>query len=328
MSGASETTFRLSCADALPWANASLQLFVYRWAPQSSAPKAVVLIAHGMAEHAARYARFAQELCAAGYVVYAADHRGHGQTVERADLGWFEGGLAAVIADQERLRLRASGEYPGLPVFVIGHSMGSFVVRRYLCAYGHEIAGAVLSGTAGGKIGLVKAAKVLAFLESLRVGQRGKSPVLHATTFGEYNKRFKPARTDADWLSRDPAEVDKYVADPLCGFEVTTTAWREVMLSVIEMQDPANLARMPKELPLFLLSGSVDPVGGSAGVLASVELFKASGLTDVTHKLYEGGRHEMLNETNRDEVQRDIVAWLDGVLAKRGAGLAQARKSA
>jgi alpha-beta hydrolase superfamily lysophospholipase len=327
MSGASETTFRLSCADALPGASANLQVYGYRWAPASGAPKAIVLIAHGMAEHAGRYARFAQRLCAAGYVVYATDHRGHGRTASREDLGWFDGGHAAVIADQERLRLRATSEFPDVPVFVLGHSMGSFVMRRYLCAYGDRIAGAVLSGTAGGKLGLVKAGRGLAFLESLRVGQRGKSPVLNATTFGEYNKRFKPNRTEFDWLSRDPAEVDKYVADPLCGFEVTTTAWREVMLSIIEMQNPMNVARMPKGLPIFLLSGSVDPVGGTAGVQASVELFKNAGLTDVTHKLYEGGRHEMLNETNRDDVERDILAFFDGVLAKQ-AGQSQARKSA
>jgi alpha-beta hydrolase superfamily lysophospholipase len=326
MSSATETTFQLSCVDALPGASATLQLYVYRWAP-AGAPKAIVLIAHGMAEHAARYARLADELCAAGYVVYASDHRGHGRSARAEDLGWFDGGHAAVIADQERLRLRATGEHPDVPVFVLGHSMGSFIMRRYLCAYGHQIAGAVLSGTAGGKVGLVKAGKMLAFLESLRVGQRGKSPVLHATTFGEYNKRFKPNRTDADWLSRDPAEVDKYVADPLCGFEVTTTAWREVMLSIIEMQSPANVACMPKDLPIFLFSGSEDPVGGTAGVRASVELLQAGGLTNVTHKLYEGGRHEMLNETNRDEVQRDIVAFFDGVLEKR-AGQSRARKSA
>lgn len=308
--GANERTFRL---DVEP----GISLFVYVWSPEGQA-KGIVLVSHGMAEHAARYARVAERLCAAGYVVYASDHRGHGRTVTRPDgLGYFEGaGFEGVIADQEKLRLRALQEHPGLPVFVLAHSMGSFVMRRYLIDHSDKIAGVVLSGTAGGQLGLVKAGRALATVERLRLGPRGKSTVLHALSFGDYNKRFKPIRTESDWLSRDPVEVDKYVADPLCGWILTTQGWIEVMTSIIAMQDPAAVSRMRKDLPIFVLSGSEDPVGrNTAGVRDTLELFKNAGLSNVTHKLYPGGRHEMLNETNRDEVEQDIVAFFDRTFA-------------
>ena len=308
---ANERTFRL---DTEP----GVSLFVYEWSPHVSdhaSPKGIVLISHGMAEHAARYARLAERLCAAGYVVYASDHRGHGRSIGKPeDLGYFGdgSGFDGVIADQEKLRLRALADHPGLPVFVVAHSMGSFVMRRYLIDHGHEVAGAVLSGTAGGQLGLVKVGRNIAKLERLRLGKRGKSKLLHQLSFGDYNRKFKPIRTESDWLSRDPAEVDKYVADPLCGWVLSTQGWIEVMSSIIAMQDIDSIRRMPKDLPLYVFSGSDDPVGrNTAGVRDTLNLFTSAGLTNVTHKFYAGGRHEMFNETNRDEVERDVVAFLD-----------------
>jgi len=310
---ADERTFRL---DTDP----GVSLFVYVWSPAGGAkPKGIVLVSHGMAEHAARYARFAQRLTAAGYVVYASDHRGHGKSIARPeDLGYFGdgAGFEGVISDQEKLRVRALSDHPGLPVFVLAHSMGSFVMRRYLMDHGHKIAGAVISGTAGGQLPLVKVGRGVAKLERLRLGRRGKSKLLHQLSFGDYNRKFQPTRTDSDWLSRDPAEVDKYVADPLCGWILSTQGWVEVMTAIIDMQDVAAVSRMPKALPMFVISGSDDPVGrSSAGVLETLDLFKRAGLTNVTHKLYPAGRHEMLNETNRDEVEQDIVAFLDRTYA-------------
>jgi alpha-beta hydrolase superfamily lysophospholipase len=308
---ASERTFRL---DVDP----GVSLFVYEWSP-AGPPKGIVLISHGMAEHAERYRRFAQRLTAAGYVVYASDHRAHGRSIAKPeDLGYFGdgAGFAGVIADQEKLRVRALQDHPGLPFFVFAHSMGSFVIRNYLIDHSDKVAGVVLSGTAGGQLPLVKVGRNIAKVERLRLGKRGKSQLLHQLSFGDYNRKFKPTRTDNDWLSRDPAEVDKYVADPLCGWVLSTQGWVEVMTAIIDMQDEARVGRMRKDLPIYVFSGTEDPVGrNTAGVQDTLNLFKRAGLTRVTSKLYAGGRHEMLNETNRDEVEREVVAFYDRTLA-------------
>jgi alpha-beta hydrolase superfamily lysophospholipase len=318
---ASERTFRLDVDDSrdeVGGVRQPVSLFVHQWSPPGP-PKAIVLISHGMAEHGARYGRFAQRLCAAGYVVYASDHRGHGRSVSKPeDLGYFGdgAGFEGVIADQEKLRLRALQDHPGLPFFVFAHSMGSFVMRRYAIQHGDKLAGLVLSGTAGGQVPLVKIGRNVAKVERLRLGKRGKSQLLHQLSFGDYNRKFKPLRTESDWLSRDPAEVDKYVADPLCGWVLSTQGWVEVMTTIIEMQDEAAVSRMPKALPIYVFSGTEDPVGrNTSGVQDTLNLFKRAGLTNVESKLYAGGRHEMLNEINRDDVERDVVAYLDRTLA-------------
>lgn len=293
----------------------SVALHVHAWLPEA-APRALVQIAHGMAEHSARYARLAAALVAEGYGVYAADHRGHGKSVRGPEeLGFFaeENGYRKLVEDQERLRKRVASEHPGAPIVLLGHSMGSFVVRNYLCEHAEGIAAAVLSGTAGGSGGLAKAGKVVAKVERARLGPRGKSKVLGAMSFGDYNKAFEPVRTQFDWLSRDAAEVDKYVADPLCGFETTTQGWIDVLSLVIEMQRPERVARMSKSLPVYLLSGDQDPVGGRGrGVEATQTLLREAGLSRVSMRLYPGGRHEMFNEQNRDEVTSDLIGWLAG----------------
>ncbi len=316
-SSANEQTFRLDVGDGV-------SLFTYRWEPVISdtarAPKAVVQISHGMGEHGARYARLAQALCAAGYAVYVSDHRGHGKSVKSAsDLGYFadDDGMTKVVADQERLRQRIAQDHPGLPLFIFAHSMGSFVIRRYLFEHSDKVAGAVLSGTSGGQVGLAKAGRAIAKLERMRLGPRGQSALLHAMSFKDYNNKFRPTRTDADWLSRDPLEVDKYVADPLCGFTLSTQGWVDLLGTIIAMQDVENVKRMRKDLPLYVFSGSDDPVGASTvGVKATLDVFKRAGLSNVTHRFYPNGRHEMLNETNRDEVTRDLIAWLDDTFSK------------
>lgn len=314
---ANEQTFRLDVGDGV-------SLFVYRWEPvisdKARSAKAVVQISHGMGEHGARYARLAQALCAAGYAVYVSDHRGHGKSVKSAsDLGYFadDDGMTKVVADQERLRQRIEQDHPGLPLFIFAHSMGSFVMRRYLFEHSDKVAGAVLSGTSGGQVGLAKAGRAVAKLERMRLGPRGHSALLHAMSFKDYNNKFRPARTDADWLSRDPIEVDKYVADPLCGFTLSAQGWVDLLGTVIAMQDVENVKRMRKDLPLYVFSGSDDPVGANTvGVKATLDVFKRAGLSNVTHRFYPSGRHEMLNETNRDEVTRDLIAWLDDTFSK------------
>jgi alpha-beta hydrolase superfamily lysophospholipase len=286
-----------------------VSLFVYRWEPPAGRPvKAVAQVAHGMAEHAGRYARFAAALNEAGYAVYAPDHRGHGLSVsDPGDLGSFggKGGLLRVVEDQERLRRRIVADHPGTPIVLFGHSMGSFIVRAYLYMHAPAVAGAILSGTRGGKIPLVAAGRAVA----------RRSSILHAMSFGDYNRAFKPVRTEADWLSRDAAEVDKYCADPACGFVLTTQGWIDVLGLIMAIQKLANVRKMPRDLPVYVFSGEEDPVGDrGAGVRATLALFAQAGLSRVTHRLYPGGRHEMLNETNRDEVQRDVIAWLDATV--------------
>jgi alpha-beta hydrolase superfamily lysophospholipase len=291
------------------------RLFVYRFLPdEGTAVKAVVHIAHGMAEHAARYARVAEALTLAGYAVYANDHRGHGKTSSPNDLGFFarEGGFARVVADLAELVAHEKKEHPGLPVVLFGHSMGSYMAQAFLIEHGRELAGAVLSGSAGKPNAIASAGRLVARAERLRLGERGKSKLLRSLSFEAFNKQFAPTRTAFDWLSRDPAEVDKYVADPLCGFAVTTSLWVDVLDALGAIAEPARQARIPKALPIYVFSGSEDPVSEKTKSLEQLlAAYRLAGIRDVSHRFYRGARHEVLNETNRDEVTRDLVVWLD-----------------
>ena len=295
-------------------------LHVYRWLP-AGAPKAVVQVVHGMVEHAARYARFAQALNAAGYAVYAHDQRGHGKSAASpADLGFFaeQNGWERIVDDVYAVTRRVGDELPGVPLFVLGHSMGARVVLTYLFAHGGGLAGAMLSGAGGNAAAGAAAGRVVAKLERLRLSARGRSKLLGKLAFGPYNKRFAPARTEFDWLSRDPVEVDKYMADPLCGFDFTAQAWIDFLSAIIAVDRAENLKRIPARLPMYLFSGALDPVGAETrGVRWLIEALRRAGVTDVAHRFYEGARHELLNETNRDEVVRDLIGWLDATLARR-----------
>jgi alpha-beta hydrolase superfamily lysophospholipase len=290
-------------------------LFVYRFLPdEGTKVLAVVHIAHGMAEHAARYARVAEALTAAGYAVYANDHRGHGKTASTDELGFFakEDGFARVVADLAELVAHEKKEHAGLPLVLFGHSMGSYISQQFLIDHGGELAGAVLSGSAGKPNLLASAGRLVARAERLRAGARGTSKLLGDLSFGAFNKQFAPTRTAFDWLSRDAAEVDKYVADPLCGFDVTTTLWVDVLDALGSIADPEKQARIPKTLPIYVFSGSEDPVSEKTKSLEQLlAAYRLAGIRDVSHRFYPGARHETLNETNRDEVTRDLLAWLD-----------------
>jgi alpha-beta hydrolase superfamily lysophospholipase len=306
-------TFQLKVED-------TREIFVYRFQPDEGVkPKAIVHISHGMAEHAARYARFAEALTAAGYVVYANDHRGHGKTASGPDeLGWLAGsrGFTRAVQDLQQLAVYEKAQHPGLPLFLFGHSMGSFFAQAFLIESGSMLKGAILSGSNGKPNLLAQAGRLVARAERARLGARGHSKLLTTLSFDDFNKAFKPTRTGFDWLSRDPAEVDKYVADPLCGFMVTTQLWVDVLDGAAQISDPAAQARVPSDLPVYIFAGSEDPVGGKTkGLEQLIGAYRQAGLRDVQHKFYPGGRHEMLNETNRDEVTRDVVAWLDAHLA-------------
>ncbi|HUN55272.1 MAG TPA: lysophospholipase [Smithella sp.] len=297
-------------------ASDGIQIFTYRWVPDDlSTVKGVVQIAHGMAEHAARYERFAGALTKAGYAVYANDHRGHGKTAgSLADLGYFadENGWEKVVEDIHTLTGIIKKEYPNKPFFLFGHSMGSFLSRHYAMLYASELTGLVLSGTGGdpgaiGKIGLF-----IAKMDARLHGKKAKSEIMNKMSFGAFNNAFKPNRTDYDWLSRDNAEVDKYVSDPLCGAVFTAGFFCDMLGGLGFINNKENIGKIPKNLPIYIFSGAKDPVGANTkGVTQVYQSLKNAGISDLTLKFYEDGRHEMLNEINREIVFQDVIAWLD-----------------
>jgi len=283
-------------------------------------PTAIVHIAHGLAEHAARYARVAQALTTAGFVVYANDHRGHGKTASSAaDLGFFadEDGWSRCVDDLHEHIARHRAAHPGLPVVLFGHSMGSLMTQQYMYQYGDTIDAAVLSGSNGAPPALAKVGRLIARVERLRQGKRGKSSLIDMLAFGKFNQAFKPNRTTFDWLSRDEAEVDKYIADPLCGFLATNQLWIDLLDAMPVYTHPHQQAKIPSRLPIYVFAGSEDPVSeGTKSLRALLASYQQVGLSAVSHRFYDGGRHEMLNESNRDEVTADLVTWLTSAIAK------------
>ncbi len=292
-------------------------LHTNRWLPEGS-PRAVVQIAHGMAEHSDRYARFAQSLTDDGYAVYAHDHRGHkGTAVDHAHEGYFadHDGWGTAVRDMASITATLRAEQPGVPVFLFGHSMGSFLSRSYAAEYAEDLAGLVLSGTAGDPGALALAGIAISTIQGKLRGRRHPSGLMDTMSFGQYNAAFKPNRTKSDWLSRDPAEVDKYIADEWCGNVFTAGFYADLLGGLRQINSDTLVAKVPKDLPILVFSGDQDPVGAAGkGPTAVAEQYRRLGVHDVTLKLYPGGRHEMLNETNRDEVTADVIAWLDAKL--------------
>jgi alpha-beta hydrolase superfamily lysophospholipase len=297
-----------------------IDLFTYCWLPADQ-PKAVVQIAHGLAEHAARYARLAEALNAAGYAVYANDHRGHGRSVKSAgDLGFFaeSDGWQKCVNDLWQLNRHVAAAHPGLPIVLLGHSMGATLAEQFMGDHGDALAGVVLSGANGKPTALAKVGGAVTRAERARLGARGKSKLVQSLTFDAFNKKFAPTRTAFDWLSRDPVEVDKYVADPLCGFPATVQLWLDLLGGWAAVSHAAHRDRVPKALPIYLVAGGRDPVSGNTRQLDPwMADYRAAGLLNVKHKFYPDARHELFNETNRDEVTGDLIGWLERVVARR-----------
>ncbi len=287
------TTLRYPSADGVP-------ITAYRWDPPG-APAAALQIAHGMGEHAQRYAALAAALNAAGFVVYAQDHRGHGGTAGSGALGDLgEGGWPALVADIGALSARVRADHPGLPLILLGHSMGSFAVQQYLLDHSADTEGVILTGTA--VIDLLEPA--LDFDQPLDLAM--------------FNAPFAPARTDFDWLSRDEAVVDAYVADPRCGFGLTPAAARQMFEGARRLADPEQVARMRPDLPVYIVAGEADPVNGGLALLGPLaDRYRAAGLSDVVVRTYPGARHEILNEVNRDEVIATLILWASRVAGGR-----------
>ncbi len=282
---------------------------IYRWAPDG-APRAAVQIAHGLCEHAGRYERLAEALTRAGYLVYASDHRGHGPSGAPGELGFFakSDGWRKCVDDLWAVNRRLAADAPGLKIVFFGHSMGSIMGQQFIAEHGEALAGAALSGSNGPPPAILPFGRLIARFERWRLGPRGRSPLLRRMIFGEYNKPFRPARTDFDWLSRDQAEVDKYIADPLCGFPFPVQLAADILDAVGPIASPTTVARVPKSLPIYIFSGARDPVG--ANLKGLIDAYRGAGL-DVTVKIYPDARHETLNEINRDGVTADLIGWLD-----------------
>lgn len=271
----------------------------------------MVVISHGMAEHAARYARFAAALNDAGFAVYGFDHRGHGHTgQESSALGHMgdHDSWNRAVGDLAAVCRFASARHPGKPLLLFAHSMGSFMGQQLLYEHGGMLAGAVLCGSTGKPPPIAALGRLVTRLERLRLGRRGISNLVQSLSFDAFNKRFQPQRTDFDWLSRDAAEVDKYLADPFCGFPITVQSWIDLLDGLQTIARPENQARIPRGLPVFVIAGKHDPVSGGGRALQQLlGAYATAGLTRVESRFYDGARHELLNETNRDAVTADVI---------------------
>lgn len=280
-----------------------------------SKPRAVVQIAHGIAEHIDRYRPFMEFLADNGFVVAGNDHLGHGKSIRvPEEQGFFaeKDGWWRVVDDMDKLHDIISNEYPELPYVLFGHSMGSFLTRTYLIKHPDKYDGVILSGTGHQSPALVLGGNAAASIMAKLNGAMGDGAKLDSLAFGTYLNKIENPRTKFDWLSRDTEQVDKYIADPLCGFVGKIGLYRDMMQGIKFITDKKNIAQMNKEKPVYFMSGDGDPVGDyGKGVERAYKAFCDAGLHDVFMRLYPGGRHEMLNETNKEQVYQDILSWLN-----------------
>ena len=288
------------------------KLHACRWLPEGQ-PRAVVQILHGIAEFVERYDDFANFLTDKGIAVVAEDHMGHGQSIEGGSKqAYFQGGWFAAVDDSYQLLKDTQAAYPGVPYILLGHSMGSFMARTILCKYPQSgIAGAIISGTGWQPTFAMPMMVKLMELVCKKGDETQPSEKLQKMIFGGYNGKIKNPRTGSDWLTRDEKVVDAYVAHPLCGFVPSSGLFRDMMVGIHYIQQPKNLDAMKKDLPVFFVAGDKDPVGSyGKGVEQACAAFKKHGMQDVAIKLYPEGRHEMLNELNKNEVYEDLLTWI------------------
>ena len=300
----------IQCIPSVLTSSAGPALDVRAWLPEVP-PMAVVQFVHGMSEHIDRYDAPARYLASRGYLVVGHTHLGHGPRAEIKGYFARENGWQRLIDDVHALRLRTQKEYPRLPYFILGHSMGSFVVRCYLREHAAGLAGCMLSGTGCIPKGTAATGEIVSNLICHLGGAKKPSRLIDKLGFSASNKPFAPNRTPFDWLSRDERAVDRYIADPDCGFVFTASGYRDLFRGLLRLAELDEMRKIPKDLPLLLFSGDQDPVGGMGeGVRQVAEEFRQAGLADVTVKLYPHARHETFNELNRDKVYSDLVQWL------------------
>ncbi|MGI6104734.1 MAG: alpha/beta fold hydrolase [Raoultibacter sp.] len=285
------------------------------WIPQSGEARAIIQITHGMEEYALRYQGFASYLAHHGFIVCAQDLLGHGRSVVSAeDLSCIPAktGKDILIEDAHALRKIMTERYPNLPYIMFGHSMGSYLMRCYVARHGAHLAAAVLCGTGNIAPAMSSAGTLLARLIAKLKGERARSSLLARMGTGAYSSRIENPRTPLDWLSIDPAVVDDYIADPLCGIPFSAASYA-VLTSLTKDAASSSMAKaVPQELPVFFIAGALDPVGDNGkGVEQAAQLLRDAGLSRVDVKLYEGLRHEILNEPAKQQVYTDVVAWIE-----------------
>ena len=291
-------------------------IFYYQWKAKESVPfKGIVQISHGIGEHAGRYKSIAKKLCKQGYEVYANDHRIHGKSSKSNEyLGFYDGEdyFSDAINDMRKLTEIIKVEHPNKKIILLGHSMGSLLSREYATLYGDDLEALILSGTAAFMKGLGSFGLISTEFFSKLNGQHRSNEILKNLFFHQFNKYFKPNRTKVDWISSDEKQVDKFEKDPLRIEDFSLGVFRDILKGTKKVSKLGMFEITPKNLPIYIFSGDKDPVGEMGkGVKKVAKNYKKVGVQDVTLKLYEGGRHEMLHETNRNEVEKDLLKWLN-----------------
>ena len=287
-----------------------MQIYAKKWQAETE-PRALFLISHGMTEHIERYEEFASYMAAHGMIVYGHDHRGHGRTGDHA-------GMLGVLAERDGFEKTAEDiftmvmlaklEHPGLPVYLFGHSMGSFLIRLLMQTYSSHINGVILSGTGYFPKHEVVSGRLLAGLLSANK----EAPLMNALTFGAYNRKISQMKTPFDWLSRDRQEVEKYLDDPFCGFIPPARFFSDLMTGLLHIHNRKQNRKIRKDLPLLIAGGTADPVGSfGAGIWKTAQLYEKVGLEEIAVMLFDGARHELLHEINREAVFQAFLQWIE-----------------
>lgn len=301
-------------------ASGTTKIHAVRYIPDGEI-RAILQIAHGMVEYIERYEDFALFLASKGFLVTGNDHLGHGKSINsEEDWGYFakENGNQAVLYDLYQLTQITKENYPNIPYFILGHSMGSFYVRQYLGEFGKELDGAIIMGTGCQPLALVQTGRFITSFVAFFKGWHYRSKLVNSLASGSYNKHFEPARTPKDWLSKDTVTVDKHVADKFCNFIFTLNGYYNMFTGISRLYNKKLLSGMPKDLPVFFVAGEEDPVGDfGKGVLKVVDMFKNIGMQNVKVKLYPTDRHEILNETDREQVYNDLYTWLTSYIENK-----------
>ncbi|MCM1135722.1 MAG: lysophospholipase [Clostridium sp.] len=289
------------------------KIHAVRWAPEGKVV-CILQIVHGMAEYVERYEGLARYLGEKGILVTGEDHLGHGKSVsEGGTYGYFceQDPATVAVRDVHRLKKLTQEEYPGIPYVILGHSMGSFILRNYLFRYGTGIQGAIVCGTGSQPAALVKLCLAVTAVQGAFLGQKHVAKFIDKLAFGSYNEKIPNAKTPFDWLCTDESIVNAYMEDKLCGFTFTVNGFKTLFTLLDRLNQEENLQAMPRELPVHFIAGDMDPVGNyGEGVRKACEDFKKAGMERISIKLYPGGRHEILNEKNRQQVYEDLYPWI------------------
>ena len=296
-------------------ANGTTKIHAVKWMLEDGKYKAILQITHGMIEYIERYHEFAEYLTERGFMVVGHDHLGHGASVkDETEWGYFaENPSDTLVADMHRLRMAVQGENPGVPYFMMGHSMGSYMLRKYLCLHGENLSGAIIMGTGCVPDGTTKFGMTLCRVMARFRGWNYRSRLMQKLSYSKPYHKFDLYGKDYtnSWLTKDTEHVKKYYSDPRCTFVFTLNGYLGLMEAVYFDNQMENIKKVPKDLPVFMVSGADDPVGDlGEGVKKVYHMFKEAGVDDLTYRLYETDRHEILNETDRDQVYADICAWM------------------